>query len=92
MANSIIPIKYLLLKMMITIGLGLQAFGIILEGIGLIMVFRSFGSAEERWEREIKVSEGTPSGDYYEEGKKFSIQIIIICLGLALQFVGLFIT
>ena len=76
---------------MITLGLGLQAFGIVLEAIGLGLAFRSFGSAYKRAIREDETYRLQRVGKYRKEGKQFAIQGGLILVGLACQFVGLFV-
>ncbi len=94
MTNVIIPIEYLLVKMIITIGLGLQAIGIILEGIGLYMAFKSFGPAAERWLKDVEGEKYAfiSSYKYAEEARSFTLQMVIIGIGLALQLIGLFVS
>ena len=79
--------------MTITWGLVLQAIGIFLEGVGLIMAFRSFGTADDRKYREGRSRyDLPPDPEVYEiEGRKFTCQLWIIGAGLTLQLVGLFV-
>ena len=95
-ANVIIPIEYLLVKMEATLGLGLQAIGIILEGIGLILAFRSFGTVKDRWLSDTRKNNyaliESVRREYEKEKRKLSYQLLIIGLGLTLQLLGLFIS
>ena len=82
------------MKMIIMLGLVLQASGITLEIVGLFFAYRSFGSVSERWSGFGKkgYSALIPSvrEEFKDEGRKFAVQIKIIGIGLFLQLVGLF--
>lgn len=80
--------------MEVTWGLGLQAIGVFLEGIGLIMALRSFGPAAEKWIKDVEGKNLAFSKRYIyvDEAWSFKKQIGIILLGLVFQLVGLFIS
>ena len=79
------------MKMTITLGIGLQAVGILIEIAGLIFALRSFGSLEERWLHAVQ--NRSPFPDQYalrKEGSDLAKELWIIAFGLALQLIGLF--
>ncbi len=81
--------------MIITPGLGLQAFGIVLEIVGLFYAYRSLGTVMEQWSSFIKRGYTALLPDvreeFEEDKRKLTDQIKIIGIGLALQLLGLFV-
>jgi len=75
-----------------TISQLLQAFGIILEIIGLILAIDQFGSADERWYEKVLPEISALQSDPEKEVSDYRLQMIIIGIGLVLQLIGLFYT
>ena len=78
--------------MPITIGQGLQAIGIILEGVGLYLAFKAIGTLGDQvlknWRRVA--FPGAPL-DYESEIKEQKKSLYWIAAGLFLQIIGLFV-
>ena len=82
------------MKMIITNSLILQALGIILEGAGLLLAFGAFGSDPKRWLSSGRAGIRTLlpyQEEIKEEGLQFTVQSLLIGVGLLLQLIGLFV-
>ncbi len=75
-----------------TISQSLQAFGILLEILGLVLAYVKFGSADELWFKKMQPEINALQSDPEKEVFDFRVQIFIILIGLTLQLIGLFVT
>ncbi len=69
-----------------------QACGIILELVGLLWAVHSFGTAQKRFIRDSEHDSRSFTTNYEKEVYYNTVQIIIIGMGLGLQFIALFIS
>jgi hypothetical protein len=80
------------MKMTITIGIGLQAIGIIFEGLGLYLAFRALKPDSKEWLSQFRRSRQyfPDQGEIRKERIQLTNQLWLIGGGLALQLIGLF--
>ena len=81
--------------MPIMLGKGLQATGIILEGTGLYLAFKSLGILSDRRMKNVKIAANPwelAREQIEEQLKEQIISLLWIAVGLVFQIIGFFFT